>query len=195
MNNAELVATMARRSKARTAQELLMLGILASGPKHGYEVRKEIDEKFSVLVALKPSSVYYTLDKLRERGLLEASAARSGKRPRKFVYRLTRRGRRRMREILLSNVIEPEKPYFDVDLSIYFAKHSDMDNLEEALNERLRSLRIVSKWDFKLYAKHHGLEIDKCVEMIREHNVRMVKQEISFTKRLIKCVKEEMAAK
>jgi DNA-binding PadR family transcriptional regulator len=195
MKDVEIVPRLARKNTTRETQELLVLGLLAGGPKHGYEVRKEVEERISVLVGLKQSSVYYTLGKLRRQGFLESSSARSGKRPRKFVYTLTGRGLRKLRSMLLSNVMNPEKPFFNVDLSLYFSKHADMREFENALKKRLRVLQAIAKWDFETYARRHGLEIDKCIEMLREHEARMLKEEISFTRRLIKCAREEMGAK
>jgi DNA-binding PadR family transcriptional regulator len=78
-----------RRGDVRWA----LLAALQDGPKHGYEVIREVDEKSGGRWRPSPGSVYPTLQLLQDEGLLRAED-RDGKR----VYELTDEGRRQLQE-------------------------------------------------------------------------------------------------
>ena len=46
--------------------ELLFLGLLKEGPKHGYEIKKMIEEDLSQFIGLKIKSIYYPLKKMEK---------------------------------------------------------------------------------------------------------------------------------
>ncbi|WP_406641733.1 GyrI-like domain-containing protein [Amycolatopsis sp. WGS_07] len=66
---------------ALTDAELTVLGLLVEQPRHGYDLERVIEERgIRAWTALGFSSIYYVLDKLAKRGLIEATGApRSGK--------------------------------------------------------------------------------------------------------------------
>ena len=66
---------------------VLILTSLASGPKHGYALAKDIEEFAGV--TLGPGTLYGAMTRLEERGLIEATAGDSRRRP----YRITADGR------------------------------------------------------------------------------------------------------
>jgi DNA-binding PadR family transcriptional regulator len=66
---------------------VLILTSLASGPKHGYALAKDIEEFAGV--TLGPGTLYGAITRLEERGLIEATAGGSRRRP----YRITADGR------------------------------------------------------------------------------------------------------
>ncbi|MGV9293161.1 GyrI-like domain-containing protein [Amycolatopsis sp. NPDC003676] len=66
---------------ALTDAELTILGLLVEQPQHGYALERVVEERgIRNWTALGFSSIYYVLDKLAKRGLIEATGApRSGK--------------------------------------------------------------------------------------------------------------------
>ncbi|MEV0460334.1 GyrI-like domain-containing protein [Catellatospora methionotrophica] len=77
-----------------TDAELTVLGLLLEQPRHGYELERVIEERgIRAWTALGFSSIYYLLDKLAGRGLIEAVG--EGPRPAKSraTYRVTGSGR------------------------------------------------------------------------------------------------------
>ncbi|MEV5542197.1 GyrI-like domain-containing protein [Saccharopolyspora shandongensis] len=65
-------------SSALTDGELTVLGLLVEQPCHGYELERVIEERgVRAWTALGFSSIYYVLDKLAKRGLIEATSAPS----------------------------------------------------------------------------------------------------------------------
>ncbi|WP_155368191.1 GyrI-like domain-containing protein [Catellatospora vulcania] len=79
-----------------TDAELTVLGLLLEQPRHGYELERVIEERgVRTWTALGFSSIYYLLDKLAGRGLIEA-ATTPAERPSaksRATYRVTAAGR------------------------------------------------------------------------------------------------------
>ncbi len=67
---------------------LAILSLLAEGPKHGYQLMKELEERSGGLYRASAGSVYPTLQQLEDEGLI-AAGQQEGKR----VYSLTDAGR------------------------------------------------------------------------------------------------------
>jgi DNA-binding PadR family transcriptional regulator len=72
---------------------LALLSLLAEGPKHGYQLMKEIEERSGGLYRGSAGSIYPTLQQLEDE-LLIASDRQEGRR----VYRLMEAGRRELKK-------------------------------------------------------------------------------------------------
>jgi len=70
---------------------LAILSLLAEGPKHGYQLMKEMKDRSGGMYSASAGSIYPTLQQLEDEGLIEAAQA-SGKR----VYSLTEAGRKEL---------------------------------------------------------------------------------------------------
>ncbi len=75
---------------------LLVLSSLADGPKHGYAITKDV--RALAGVDLGPGTLYGSLSRLEERGLIEALPAEDRRRP----YRLTGAGARVLEQRLVA---------------------------------------------------------------------------------------------
>ena len=65
---------------------MLFLGLLMEGPKHGYEIKRTIEEELFPFIGLRIKSIYYPLKKMEKLGLVTKDVGREGKFPEKFVY-------------------------------------------------------------------------------------------------------------
>jgi len=81
--------------RINTVIKLYILVLLYSGPKHGYEIMKQLEKILGVSIG--PSQVYPFLHKLKRAGLLQVSEV--GPRE-KRVYMLTSEGKRFVKELL-----------------------------------------------------------------------------------------------
>lgn len=85
---------------SRTYFHLLLA--LSEGPKHGYAMMQEIEERTGGRVKLGPSSLYYSLGRLADAGLIaECEGESEGERDepheeRRQYYALTPEGRERL---------------------------------------------------------------------------------------------------
>ena len=73
-----------------------ILVALADGDRHGYAIMQEVSERTGGRTRLNPGTLYTTIGRLLEQGLIEELGARPGGRDdeRRRYYRLTRTGRR-----------------------------------------------------------------------------------------------------
>ena len=55
-------------------QELLLLGLLKQGPKHGYDIKTKIKQILSLFAGVELKSIYYPLRILEKRGLVVKKA-------------------------------------------------------------------------------------------------------------------------
>jgi DNA-binding PadR family transcriptional regulator len=63
--------------KENMAHQLLILGLLAEGPKHGYQIKKLMREISGRFTTIDTSSIYYPLTQLEKEGFLEKRVGRS----------------------------------------------------------------------------------------------------------------------
>jgi transcriptional regulator len=76
--------------------DMLILKALSLGPTHGYGVLLRIEETSKQLLALEQGSLYPALNRLRDRGLIEAEWGTSKNNRRARFYSLTSEGVRRL---------------------------------------------------------------------------------------------------
>ena len=94
---------------------LALLGLLTRGPRHGYDLKREHDERFPAGRPLAFGQVYATLGRLLRDGLVEVSEQQRGDGPERTVYALTEQGRAQ----LSTWVSEPEPPAPHVSNVLY----------------------------------------------------------------------------
>ena len=84
--------------------KFVILGLLAEKPRHGYEIIKEIEDKFGGLYSPSPGTVYPTLTMLEDLGYARVTPEESGKK----VYEITEEGRAHLAENkpLMDDILE-----------------------------------------------------------------------------------------
>ncbi|MER6152509.1 PadR family transcriptional regulator [Streptomyces hirsutus] len=74
----------------------VLLGLLASGPSHGYDLKRRHDEQFPEARPLAYGQVYTTLQRLVRDGLAEIDGTESDGGPERTAYRMTEAGEREL---------------------------------------------------------------------------------------------------
>ncbi|MFI8187447.1 PadR family transcriptional regulator [Streptomyces sp. NPDC085946] len=74
----------------------ILLGLLASGPSHGYDLKRRHDERFPQARPLAYGQVYTTLQRLVRDGLARVEGTDSDGGPERTVYRATDEGGREL---------------------------------------------------------------------------------------------------
>ena len=120
-----------------TKIDLLLLGLLMDKPMHGYEINQlirsaEIDAWLNVSMP----SIYYSLNKLREKGLIAETRQRGEGSPTKSVYHLTDEGRTRFFTAMEESLASQEKMYFDYDLGIFLLNKLPRERVIPLLEQR-----------------------------------------------------------
>jgi len=77
--------------------DLLVLKVLTDGPRHGYGVARRIEEASGGALTVEEGSLYPSLHRMVKGGFIEAEWGVSENNRRARFYRLSRRGRERLR--------------------------------------------------------------------------------------------------
>jgi len=165
--------------------ELTLLGLLKESPKHGYEIKKEIKEIFSLFAGVDLKSVYYPLRILEKKNLVTKKISKSGRRPQRMVYALTPKGESRFEKLLTKSLLNFKRPQFSLNLSLYFLNYIKPDIVKRRLRARMLVLERLSK-RLRQMASSLGKKKPSSLAYILEHDLRMVESESKFLCGLIK---------
>ena len=119
--------------------QLFVLGVLAEGPAHGYQL-KEVARGWDLgrWAAVGFGSIYHALERLSVQGLVEeAQIERQGRRPPRSIYRITAAGRDSFAEMVRMTCAGVHNPKFPIDLRVAFLRHLPPGERRAVLGERL----------------------------------------------------------
>lgn len=165
-------------------QELVILGLLRDHPQHGYEIRKQINEFLTYFAGLEFESIYYSLRSLEKKGLVRKKLASSRNRPDKYVYSLTEKGSERFLSLLDKSFLHIQRPFFGIDLSLFFLPHLEPSSVERKLKTRLKMLKRIESNLVKVYAEFKK-KYPPHLLAILEHNLELINAEESFISKFV----------
>jgi len=163
--------------------EMLFLGLLMEGPKHGYEIKRQIEEELFPFIGLRIKSIYYPLKKMETLNLVKKDVGREGKWPEKYIYNITPKGKNIFNHLITDSFLSIERPYFNIDLSLYFLEYVDKKLAKRRLRARVIFLSrikrdlIVMKKNLKIPKRH--------LHIIMEHDIDLVQAEVTSISKLI----------
>lgn len=166
-------------------KELILLGLLKEGPKHGYEIKLKIKEILSLFAGIELKSIYYPLKILEKKGIVQKHTTKHGKRPQRYIYKLTPKGESRFEELLNKSFLDFKRPQFSLDLSLYFLQFIDSDSAQRRLKGRIFILNKIAK-GLSHMLKTQDAEPRSSLNLMLEHNLKMVEAEAQFLESLIK---------
>ncbi|WP_262055902.1 PadR family transcriptional regulator [Streptomyces sp. STR69] len=124
-----------------------LLGLLESGPCHGYDLKRAFDEKFGHDRPLHYGQVYSTMSRLLKNGLVEVDGIEAGGGPERKRYAITDAGITDVQQWLAT----PEKPEPYLQSTLYtkvvlaLLTHRDAaEILDVQRSEHLRGMRILT---------------------------------------------------
>jgi DNA-binding PadR family transcriptional regulator len=163
--------------------ELLFLGLLMEGPKHGYEIKRQIEKELLPFTGLKIKSIYYPLKKMEKLGLIHKDVGREGKWPEKFVYSITPKGEKIFDHLINESFLSIERPYFNLDLSLYFLPYVDQKIALRRLKARVIFLKRIKR-DLEQFSKNVK-NSKPHLQIILGHDLDLVEAEITSISKLI----------
>ncbi|UZJ29782.1 PadR family transcriptional regulator [Streptomyces endophytica] len=120
-----------------------LLGLLESGPRHGYDLKRAFDEHFGQDRPLHYGQVYSTMSRLLKNGLVEVDAVEPGAGPERKRYAITEAGVTDVAQWLA----RPEKPEPYLQSTLYtkivLALLTDRDAAELLDTQRTEHLRLM----------------------------------------------------
>ena len=89
-----MVTSLLERELKRGSIEVLILALLDQRQRHGYEISQLIEERSKGTITFHTASLYPTLYRLEDRGLIEGRWVERVRQRRRRYYRLTTAGRK-----------------------------------------------------------------------------------------------------
>jgi DNA-binding PadR family transcriptional regulator len=121
--------------------EIVILAMLKPGPRHGYEIKKDVDRALGGIVALNNKTLYLALKHFEEMGAVTRQVIVQEGKPNRHLYELTERGIEVLQAYLRD--FGPEQARIDAE---FFTRVAFFDFLEvperrKILRSRLASLQ------------------------------------------------------
>lgn len=136
------MTTQARILGSGAITRLSLLALLSFKPMHGYELRREIeDRRMDRWADVRYGSIYAGLKQLAKEELLEETGTeQEGKLPPRTLYRTTEAGKEQMLELLRQAWVEPQFSAKAVDVALSFFMFLSREEITRLLEERLERL-------------------------------------------------------
>jgi DNA-binding PadR family transcriptional regulator len=145
--------------------ETMVLGLLAEGERHGYDLIREMDDRGMLRWSRASKvAVYKALARLEEEGCLTSWTEKDGNLPEKRVYAITAAGDEKLREMVYALCSERESLRIDSAIGVAFIRHLSADEAGDALRQRRAFLqamlrRLAKERDF-LEGMAHDINMD-----------------------------------
>jgi DNA-binding PadR family transcriptional regulator len=121
--------------------EILILAMLRQGPRHGYEIKKDIDRALGGMVALNNKTLYLALKRFEKMGAVTRQVIVQEGKPNRHLYELTEYGI----EVLQASLQDfpPEQAGSDPEFftRVAFFDFLEAEEREAILNKRLAYLQ------------------------------------------------------
>lgn len=121
-----------------TPLAIAALALLVERPMHPYEMYTVLMQRSEDrIVKVRPGSLYHTMDKLAQFGLVVAvSTEREGNRPERTTYDITDRGRRVLNEVIAEIIAIPVNEYPRFPVAVAEAHNLPRDMVVDLLRRR-----------------------------------------------------------
>lgn len=165
--------------------ELAILGLLNERPMYGYQINQEIKERqMDHWAKITLPSIYHSLTKLAESGMIRMETAKVGKMPERRVYSITSKGKAMLADLVekfLTCKEEPNRPFY---LGVAFVCGLSKERTLAALKKRMELL-IQHLSDLKGIHDEYKGKIPFNWFMIIEHGLKHLTFEQKLIQRLI----------
>lgn len=178
----------AEEQKQLTDAELLVLGLVAEMPRHGYELEQEIERRrMREWAQIGFSSLYFVLGKLQSRGLLKARKPVSSKAKKTFA--ITAKGKQTLTAQALGALRTYKPAYPSVLLGMAHWELLLHDEAVDALAARRRAVDGALTRLRQLQVEQQPLP--DCVEALFDFSIGQLQSEASWTARTLDYMKRK----
>lgn len=171
--------------------QLVILGLLSEQPRHGYELRQEVERRlYATFINLSGGSLYYNLGQLERAGHVEkAWAEQKGRYPTRQVYQITPAGEEYLkteRRRLLFDTEAREKLFDPLNAALAFYRPTEKPELREALVAQLTWARQRAEWVAQQgrYWREQNIELPQA--KIIEHGLEHLQAEIRWLENFLR---------
>jgi DNA-binding PadR family transcriptional regulator len=125
------------------ASEYALLGLLHSGPTHGYVLHKRITDESGIgmIWGVKISNLYAQLDKLEQKGFIQGILQPGELRPARKEFSITSEGRKAFNTWLVSLISHPRDFRQEFMVRLFFLTNNNPELLEQVIRRQLEECR------------------------------------------------------
>ena len=181
--------------------KLILLALLNEQDMYGYEINNILREKYSHFTRVSFSSIYYTLDRLEENGLITKREEKVGNRPARHIYHITPVGRKEFENILTKAIkkestrINQQEPF---NLPFSLMGRLPVDEATKVLEKRLELVveEIVAHKDIYvgltgLHSKKENPQIDLFLLLLVRRGIIHMEAEERWLKECLETIAKE----
>lgn len=161
----------------------VILGTLATGQMHGYEIKKRIMAELGESADINFGSIYYGLKSLTDNALVDHIRDEPGKgSPERSIYRITARGRKALVELVERCIAERRVPLQALEVGLNYLGRLDRARVKKLLNKRYETLSV--QYEQELAAESDAKMIDEA-RIIREYRLYQLGAEVHWLKNVL----------
>jgi PadR family transcriptional regulator AphA len=125
----------------RNSTEVVMLGALMPGSKHGYEVMQFLSSALEPAWRVSTSQLYVLLKRLELEGMVQSTLESQESRPSKRVYRITNKGKKVFVDWLKTPVEHVRDFRLEFLTKMFFFYHLAQPGIETLVDAQIRALK------------------------------------------------------
>lgn len=186
--NFQLGISFAVMAEAPFPVEYAVLGLLARGPKHGYELKKDIERELRPIWRIATSRLYLALARLENAGLIRGEPRSAGGRARR-VYRLTPEGTEELWEWLCCPVPTLRDLRVEFLAKIHFLWELAPEEVPRLIAAEIRALEELRE---KLRGEGILTGNSAMAEYVREFRLGQIEAALSWLARMRERFSEEV---
>jgi len=172
-----------------TKNDLVVLGLLKEQSMHGYQIKHQIElRELNHWARVSLASIYYTLNRLEERGCITSHHEKVGKMPERSVYQLTPKGERQLARLVEKALVSEKTPEDNFSVGIAFMYGLQKEKVEACLEEKVGLLQKHAEHLQKDLAAYEGKIPFNWLYLIR-NGLEHIRLEIEHLKRLHRSMK------
>jgi DNA-binding PadR family transcriptional regulator len=159
--------------------EIALLGFLRPGPRHGYSIHQEATVKtgLGLVWLLKQGSLYATLAKFEEQGLIQGSLEYQDIRPARRVFQLTDQGVKAFEEWLTTAVATPRQMRQEFMAKLYFARKEGPEMVARLVKGQKA---VCTRWLEKQQAQAAALAPGAYEWLVCQYRIRQLESMLSW---------------
>lgn len=154
-------------------RKLLLLGLLRTENRHGYEINDFIEKNLSACIEIKRSTAYSTLDALCASGHVAMHVEQAGNRPPRKVYSLTAEGGKLFDRLLRESLTKLDGTTASFETGLVYIDALSPEERVSLLSKRARAIDIAISALEAIPSHGDGSGVDISVS----HRRRMLKAE------------------
>jgi DNA-binding PadR family transcriptional regulator len=165
-------------------QQLILLGILLKKKMHGYQLNEHVTHAMGLYTDLKKATVYYALEKLEKDGYIQHKVEREGKRPERYVYQITQKGRTYFLDLLRKHLKSYSRSYYVDDVCISYMDQLSTAEVNQLLADKREEIRTLMR-QFREHPEH-----GKNWHYVVSHNIAHLKADLSWINKILEDIEK-----